>query len=197
MPVGLTEPLRPDPFLGEHLRRERQINVANCYQCRKCSAGCPVTFAMDLLPHEVIRLTALGQEDQVLECNTIWVCSACQTCTTRCPNDIDIAGVMDYLKERAINTHRALAQKNVAVFHQVFLDDVRLSGGRLHEALLFRLYTARSGGTLTKLVNGTFMGDLKMGYDLFRKGRLRLKPPHRVKDIDNFMELFKKARVIG
>lgn len=193
----LSEPLSPKTGLGEQLLAERRISVFDCYQCRKCSAGCPLTFAMDFYPHEIIRLTALGQEDMVLESNTIWVCASCQTCTTRCPNDIDIAGVMDYLKERAIATHRPIPQKNVATFHQVFLDDVRLSGGRLHEALLLRMYTSRSGGAMAKLVNGTFIGDLKLGFELFRKGRLRLKPPQRVRDIDEFMELFKKAKVWG
>ena len=190
------ETLQPDSGLGERLREERGITVFDCYQCRKCTAGCPATFAMDVYPHEVIRLTGLGQADLVLECNTIWVCAACQTCTTRCPNDIDIAGVMDYLKESALKTHRPIPQKDVAAFHQVFLDDIRLSGGRLHEALLFRMYTGRSGGAMAKILEGRFMGDLKVGFELFRKGRLRLKPPKRIHDIEGFMELFRKAGVV-
>ncbi|MFP3868960.1 MAG: 4Fe-4S dicluster domain-containing protein [Desulfobacteraceae bacterium] len=192
-----TETLEPAAELGEQLQLERGISVFDCYQCRKCSAGCPLTFAMDFLPHEIVRLTALGQEDLVLEAKTIWACSACETCTTRCPNDIDIAGIMDYLKEQAIKTPRAIPKKNVAVFHQVFLDDIRLFGGRLHEAALFRMYTGRSGGAITKIMDGRFLGDLKLGFELFRKGRLRLKPPKRIKDIEKFMELFRKAGAFG
>lgn len=197
MRQALAETLEPRSALADGLRRERHITVTDCYQCRKCTAGCPVTFAMDFYPHEIIRLTGLGQESLVLECNTIWVCAACETCTTRCPNNIDIAGVMDYLKELAIKTHRDIPQRDVVTFHQVFLDDIRLSGGRLHEALLFRMFTGRSGGAMAKFMKGTMMGDLKMGFDLFRKGRLRLKPPKRVKNIEQFMELFKKAKVSG
>ena len=62
-----------------------------CYQCYKCSAGCPVSFAMDILPHQVIRSVLFGQKKKVLSSKTIWICASCETCTTRCPNEIDIA----------------------------------------------------------------------------------------------------------
>ena len=123
-------------------------NVSACYQCKKCSAGCPLTFAMDFYPDQVIRLALLGQEDQVLGCRTIWVCSSCETCTTRCPNNIDIAGVMDWLKEEAIASGQASPQPGVTRFHQTFLDTVRLAGGRLSEPLLLGLYQWRRGGIL-------------------------------------------------
>ena len=109
---------------------------------------------MDFLPHEIIRLVGLGQEEVVLDSNTIWVCSACETCTTRCPNDIDIMGVLDYLKERAVKSGRAVPQKNVLAFHKAFLDDVRLSGGRLNEPLLLGLFMLRSGEGLRKFKTG-------------------------------------------
>ena len=32
-----------------------------CYQCGRCSAGCPVVDEMDIVPSEVIRLLQLGQ----------------------------------------------------------------------------------------------------------------------------------------
>ena len=74
--------------------------VRHCYQCKKCSAGCPVAFTMDILPHEVMKLVQYGQSDRLLECSTVWLCASCETCSTRCPNDIDIAGVMDGLREK-------------------------------------------------------------------------------------------------
>jgi len=100
MPTNVTEPWEPSFSLAERLAG--LTSVSSCYQCKKCSAGCPLTFAMDFYPDQVIRLALLGQEEQVLGCRTIWVCSSCETCTTRCPNNIDIAGVMDWLKEAAI-----------------------------------------------------------------------------------------------
>ena len=61
MPTTPTEPLEPSFSLAERLAG--LTSVSACYQCKKCSAGCPLTFAMDLCPDQVIRLALLGQEN--------------------------------------------------------------------------------------------------------------------------------------
>ncbi len=73
-------------------------NVLNCYQCGRCSAGCPLTFAMDILPSQVIRLVQLGLEEEALGTNTPWVCASCMTCFARCPRGVDLAKVMEALR---------------------------------------------------------------------------------------------------
>lgn len=73
-----------------------------CYQCGKCAAGCPVAFAMDLLPSQVIRLAQLGLVEELLETETIWLCAACQTCYTRCPKGVDLSRIMEALRELAL-----------------------------------------------------------------------------------------------
>lgn len=70
----------------------------SCYQCGKCSAGCPMCFAMDLLPNQIIRLAQLGQEDDIARANTIWLCASCVTCSVRCPRGVDLARVMEALR---------------------------------------------------------------------------------------------------
>lgn len=184
----------PDYRVAEILRQQRRIAVTECYQCAKCSAGCPLTFAMDFLPHEIIRLTGLGQEEVILGSRTIWVCSSCETCTTRCPNDIDIAGVMDYFREQAAKRGRAVAQPQVLAFHRAFLDEIRLGGGRLHEGLLLALYYLKSGQGLAKLKDGTILEDLKLGLKMYRKGRLSLKPPAKCRDLAEIKGIFRQAR---
>lgn len=185
--------LHPAYTLPERLLEEG-LPVAACYQCKKCSNGCPLTFAMDLLPDQVIRLALLGQEEMVLKTTTPWVCSSCETCTTRCPNEIDIAGVMDWLKEEALKQGYALPQPGVSRFHESFLETVRLGGGRLSEPLLLSLYILRSGQALEKFKSGELKEELLLGWELFRRGRLKLKLPTRLKGVKEIGQLFKKAR---
>jgi len=73
-------------------------NVLACYQCGKCSAGCPMVSLMDLLPNQIIRLIQLGQFNDVLKSKTIWLCASCFTCSARCPKGVDLSKVMEALR---------------------------------------------------------------------------------------------------
>jgi len=73
-------------------------DVRACYQCGKCTAGCPLASAMDLMPNQIIRLLQLGEHEQVLKSRTIWQCASCLTCAARCPKEVDPARVMDALR---------------------------------------------------------------------------------------------------
>jgi len=73
-------------------------NVDLCFQCGACSSGCPMTQEMDYLPSKIIRMVQLGLEE-ALESKTIWVCTTCFNCEVRCPRGIDIANVMEALRQ--------------------------------------------------------------------------------------------------
>ncbi|MCQ9205949.1 MAG: 4Fe-4S dicluster domain-containing protein [Omnitrophica bacterium] len=74
-------------------------NVYACYQCGKCSAGCPLVEHMDILPHTIIRLIQIGSKDEILESKTVWLCSTCLQCMAKCPKGVDVAKIMDTLRE--------------------------------------------------------------------------------------------------
>ncbi|MFQ5951809.1 MAG: 4Fe-4S dicluster domain-containing protein [Candidatus Omnitrophota bacterium] len=74
-------------------------NIYKCYQCGKCSAGCPIVGHMDILPNQIIRLIQLGSEKEVLDSKTIWLCSSCLQCAAKCPKGVDVAKIMDTLRE--------------------------------------------------------------------------------------------------
>ena len=73
-----------------------------CYQCGKCSAGCPMAAHMDVLPNQMIRMAQLGMEKQLLASQAIWMCVSCLTCNSRCPKDIKIAEVIEALRRTAL-----------------------------------------------------------------------------------------------
>jgi heterodisulfide reductase subunit C len=89
-------------------------NLFACYQCGNCTAGCPVSFAMDLGPHQVIRYTLLGIESEVLASNTFWICASCLQCTSRCPKGLDIARIMDALRTISLRKKERLDHIDVA-----------------------------------------------------------------------------------
>jgi len=69
-----------------------------CYQCGKCSAGCPMAKFMDILPNQIIRYAQLGLEETLLASNAIWLCVSCYTCNTRCPKGVKIAEVVEAVR---------------------------------------------------------------------------------------------------
>ena len=108
-----------DEFLSEIEELSGQ-NVMACYQCGKCSAGCPMVSLMDQLPSEVIRLVQLGQVQDVLDSKTIWLCASCFSCTARCPKGVDLARVMEALRQLLlrrgidnISTNELEIEKNI------------------------------------------------------------------------------------
>ena len=81
-------------------------NVFDCYQCGNCSSGCPVVDYMDIIPNQVMRLAQLGATEDILNSETIWICSACLQCSTRCPKGVEVAKVMEAL--RSINLRKRI-----------------------------------------------------------------------------------------
>ncbi|MGQ9559778.1 MAG: 4Fe-4S dicluster domain-containing protein [Candidatus Oleimicrobiaceae bacterium] len=87
---------------AERVRSLSGVDPRECYQCGKCSSGCPMTPEMDLIPSQVIRLLQLGQEQDVLGCKTIWLCASCFQCYSRCPKGIDFSRLAEALRMLAM-----------------------------------------------------------------------------------------------
>src|SRR5210317_2181800 len=187
------------PLLLDTDRRFRDIvinsagkAVFNCYQCAKCSAGCPVAFAMDLLPHQIIRSVLFGKKEKTLSSGTIWVCASCETCTTRCPNEIDIAKVMDVLRQIQVEGEGRASTPRVPIFHRAFLDSIKKSG-RVHELTMIRNYSLKSGDFRDKLKTGGWKNDVRLGIKMFLKGKLKLMSP-RCRGVKDVKKIFDDAK---
>lgn len=97
MRVNISRAKIKDPFVAKVEELSGQ-NLLACYQCGKCSAGCPAVSQMDILPNQVIRLAQLGLKDELLKSKSIWICASCMTCNARCPKGVNIAEVMEALR---------------------------------------------------------------------------------------------------
>jgi len=84
--------------LADHLFRTSGVSVQRCYQCGKCSAGCPMAAETELRPHDVLRLISLNRRAKLLSSESLWLCVGCETCTARCPNEVDPARLIDGLR---------------------------------------------------------------------------------------------------
>lgn len=142
--------------LEKDLEERTGQKVRACYQCKKCSAGCPVAFAMDLVPHEVMKMVQYGQEERLLRSSTVWLCASCETCSTRCPNEIDIAGVMDGLRQMALEKDERLGEPEVGLFHKSFLGGIKYTG-KTNEPVLIGAYKAMSRRLFDDLGLGAVM----------------------------------------
>jgi heterodisulfide reductase subunit C2 len=157
-------------------------DVSLCYQCGKCSAGCPVRYYMDVAPNKVVRLIQLGFYEEALKSETPWLCAGCQTCSTRCPQEFDLAKFMDAVRELAIEKGVEIKRKDILKFHEAFLNQIKRFG-RSYEIGLIAEY---------KLKTMHLMQDVDSGPDMFMKGLLEVIP-HKMKDKKSVKDIFSKT----
>ena len=162
-------------FQDEVERRSGQ-RIRDCYQCLKCSTGCPVAQFMDVSPNAVLRMVQYGMQEQVFKSKSIWLCVSCMTCGVRCPNEVDIGAIMDTLREMSIAAGYSYeAEKNVVLLHEEFVRSIKL-WGRAHEASMLAVYKLRSMELLT---------DMGAAAKLILKGKIPFipKPIRKVKEV--------------
>jgi heterodisulfide reductase subunit C len=173
-------------FLSEVIQVSGE-KIQACYQCQKCSAGCPVAYAMDILPNQILRHIQYDHREKVLSSKTIWICASCYTCSVRCPNNIDIAKIMDTLRGLSLHSGIKPGEKDIPIFHSVFLDTIK-SKGRIHELSLILQF---------KLKTRDFFKDAGLGLKMYRKGKIKLFPSkfgggREIKEIFNAFEKEKR-----
>jgi len=157
-------------FLQEVNEKIGGVPIQRCYHCRKCTAGCPLASVMEYNPNKIIKMIQMGMKDEVLYSATIWLCASCETCVTRCPNEVNIARMMDVLRQMAIEKGGAIREKNVLSFHKAFLASIKMNG-RINEPMMMVHY---------KLLSGDLFSDMAMGLGMFMKGKLSIFSPKTV-----------------
>ena len=144
-------------------------NVNLCYQCEKCTSGCPVSTEMELVPAQIMHASQLNLKDKILKANTIWMCASCETCTTRCPQDIDISKVMDALRIIARREKVKAKIPTVPVFYNLCLLSLKYIGC---------IYEVGIAATM-RLMSGRALKDFRLALEFFKRRRLRALPSFR------------------
>ena len=172
--------------LSAQIRQDLGVKVSHCYQCGKCAAGCPVAQDMDLNSCQTLHLlqsAQAGYDLKVLQSEGIWLCLACETCSTRCPQEVEVAKVMDFLRTEAVRRGVAHPKsKDILAFHKAFMDSVETTG-RLYEVGLVADYKARSGHLFK---------DVMLAPKMLLRGKLPLLP-HLIKGRDAMKRIFQRT----
>jgi len=183
--VELAGSLRQNQALKHQVEAESGVILSECYQCGKCSAGCPVAFAMDYTPRQVIRLLQLGLGEEAVKSHTPWLCASCQACYTRCPREVNLPRLMEAVRQEA-RRRGIIKEKNVEIFDRAFLGTVQRYG-RSHEMGIVIQYNLQSLQPLK---------DVMLGPPMLLKGKISPLPT-KIKDIASVKSIFARARAKG
>jgi heterodisulfide reductase subunit D len=84
------------------IREECGENVYLCYQCERCSSGCPTVSAMRYRPAQMMRLAQFGLGDRLATDASIWRCLSCDTCTAHCPHDLSVRRLVEVMRQHVM-----------------------------------------------------------------------------------------------
>jgi heterodisulfide reductase subunit C len=146
-----------------------------------------VAYAMDYHPNQIIRLVQLGLKGKTLKSNAIWICVSCEACATRCPNEINIVGLMDILRIAALWENFKISVKNTPKFHRIFVEQIR-KRGRIDVAELLFKYKLHSKDLLSL---NKVAREIRLGIKMLPKGKLRL--PSKAHQQKKVAEIFEKV----
>ena len=155
--------------LAARIRSGSGENPYKCYQCKKCSTGCPVAQFADVHPAQIMRAVQLGDEAMTVDSRFIWLCTGCQTCTTRCPQNIDIATIMDELRMIAREDGRVRKDMPFARILDLNYKSFK-RWGRLYEVELISLDLLKRPKAALDYTS--------LGPKMLLKGKISLLPTH-------------------
>jgi len=162
------------------------VDLSKCYQCKKCTSGCPVSSMTECPPSEMMRRLHLGMGDELLNRDLLWTCVSCETCSARCPMGIDVAAVVDALRKLAVQRGVAKPEGNVPLFNRAFLKTIQVFG-RTYDLAMIAGY---------KLGSGQLRADTEKFPTMLKKRKIALLPP-RGADRKTVRRIFKKTKEDG
>ncbi len=173
---------KPDTAFIRKVEEESGQVVSRCYQCGNCTAGCPMSFTYDYSASRLMRLIQAGQKETVLSSKALWMCASCETCTQRCPNNIDVAKILETCRHMARREGKG-GVFAVKTFWDSFLTSVGLNG-KVHEIGLMVLYMLRTG---------RFWTDVDLAPKALPKGKMSILP-HRAEGRQEVADILRRFK---
>ena len=102
--------------------------LGTCIQCGTCSSSCPTYFAMDVPPRKLWRMISLGLQDEIVRSSTFWLCTACNSCTVRCPRDIPVSESMRQIREWVIRDGVQEPPRALQLMSEMIIDYHNMKG---------------------------------------------------------------------
>jgi heterodisulfide reductase subunit C len=172
-----------DNELISEIEKMTHTEIGSCYQCGKCTGGCPVAGEQQGGPREVIRMLQLGDEEGAFQAAAAWRCVGCLTCGNRCPIGIEIPKIMDAVRQLAGRKGTELDEDSMKMksFVDAFLNSV-MDYGRLYEPTMMVEYNVNSGYLVT---------NFHKGVAFLSKAKLHAWP-RRIKKIERLRRMFAK-----
>jgi heterodisulfide reductase subunit C len=161
--------------------------IKSCIQCGTCTGSCPVSYAMDIPPRELIALFRAGDMETILNSKSIWVCASCYSCQARCPSQIKITDIIYALKRLAMEKKiyppnfpvYSLAESFVKIMNRF---------GRLHEPRLLVYY-------LLKTSPGKLFSFVPLGLRMAKKKRIAYTAS-KIRDLEGLKKIIEKAEMM-
>ena len=184
---------------GGNFLKEVEANVEEgdwvkmCMQCGVCSGSCPLGPHWEHPPQEIFMLIRANKRDEVLQSDSMWMCTSCYNCIARCPRGLPITHIMHGLATYAKRLGVVPQQQQTAKFAQLFWNNLTKTG-RVNELKLgLALYFMNGFGEGIKIS----LQKQKLGLSMLKTGRMNpmeILGGHAVKDLSGFQKVIQKAQ---
>ena len=138
---------------------------------------------MDLKTAQVMHSIRLNREDVVLNCRAIWLCVGCETCSARCPQQVEPADVMNAARILALRKGIRPSIREVGIYYNAFVSSMWLNG-KIHDISVV---------AATALLTGSIISEIPLALRLLVRGRVKL-PPIPFTGSGGFRKIRKRAR---
>ena len=169
--------------------------VKMCMQCGVCAGSCPMGPYWEHTPQELFMMIRAGKREEVLTSDSMWMCTSCYNCVSRCPRELPITHIMHGLAHYAKRLGIAPKNQPTVKFSQLFWDNL-MNKGRVNELKLgIALYFM--DGLVQGVKNALAASGIGLG--MFKTKRLspmEMLGGHGIKDKSGFQAMIKKAQEI-